>query len=127
MNIMISGYGEIYKGEKAVELMERMVISGCQPNDVTCINIIAACVKSGDIKFGVKDGASRMGKQVHAAALKEALDSDMYVGSGLITLYSRSGKVDVAKSIFNGLLAVDIVCWDSIIAGLSLNSLEKEL
>ncbi|XP_021760914.1 pentatricopeptide repeat-containing protein At4g20770-like [Chenopodium quinoa] len=182
-NIMIAGYGEIYKCEKAVELMERMVFSGCQPDEVTCINMIAASVKSGNVEVGrqvfdklvrpslsswnamlsgysqvekhdeaimlfremqfrnVKPDCTTLatvlascaemaflecGKQVHAVTLKATLNDDVYVGSGLITLYSRSGKVDIAKSIFHGLPAVDIVCWNSIIAGFSLNSLEKE-
>lgn len=182
-NIMIAGYGEVYKSEKAIELMERMVISGCQPDEVTFINMIAACVKSGDVKVGrhvfdklvcpslsswnamlsgyaqaekhveaivlfremqfrnLKPDSTTIavvlascaellllecGKQIHAVTLKATLNSDVYVGSGLITLYSRTGKMDIAKSIFHGLPAVDIVCWNSIIAGFSINSLEKE-
>ncbi|XP_056693781.1 pentatricopeptide repeat-containing protein At4g20770 [Spinacia oleracea] len=182
-NIMIAGYGEIYKCEKAMELMGRMVFSGCQPDEVTFINMIAASVKSGNVKVGrqvfdklvspsliswnamlsgysqvekhdeaimlfreiqfrnVKPDSTTLaivlascaemallecGKQVHAVTLKANLNSDVYVGSCLITLYSRSGEVDIAKSIFHGLPEVDIVCWNSVIAGFSHNSREKE-
>ncbi|CAO2813035.1 unnamed protein product [Amaranthus hypochondriacus] len=182
-NIMIAGYGEIYKCDKALELMEKMTFFGCQPDDVTFINVIASCVKTGYVEVGrqvfdklvfpslsswnamisgysqakkydeaislfkemhfknVKPDCTTLaivlascaeialldcGKQVHAIALKENLNVDVYVGSGLITLYSRSGKVDSAKSIFLELPAVDIVCWNSMIAGFALNSLEKQ-
>lgn len=182
-NIMIAGYGQMYRCDKAIELMERMELCGFHPDEVTFINILTTCIRSENVEVGqqvfdritcptlsswnamlsgysqignhdetivlfremqfrnvkpdkttlaillgscAETGLLECGKQIHAISLKAYLNSDRYVGSGLITLYSKSGKMDIAKSIFTRLPEVDIVCCNSIIAGFSLNSLEKE-
>ncbi|RYR40901.1 hypothetical protein Ahy_A09g046647 isoform B [Arachis hypogaea] len=51
-NVMIAGYGNKCNSEKAVEYLQRMQCCGYEPDDVTYINMLAACVKSGDVKTG---------------------------------------------------------------------------
>ncbi|KAK7308912.1 hypothetical protein RJT34_05243 [Clitoria ternatea] len=51
-NIMIAGYGNRCNSEKAAEYLQRMQCCGYEPDDVTYINMLAACVKSGDVKTG---------------------------------------------------------------------------
>ncbi|XP_074274535.1 pentatricopeptide repeat-containing protein At4g20770 [Silene latifolia] len=182
-NIMIAGYGRISKCDKAMETMEKMMSSGYQPDEVTLINMMASCAKSGDLRLGrrlfdtmanptisswnamisgysqiekneeaimlfrkmqlqnvkpdsttlaivltscIEMGFLEGGNQVHAVSLKATVNNDIYVGSSLITLYSKSGKMDIAKYIFDQLPLVDIVCWNAILAGFSANSREKE-
>ncbi|KAK9682147.1 hypothetical protein RND81_10G053600 [Saponaria officinalis] len=182
-NIMIAGYGKIGECDKAMELMEKMTSSGYEPDEVTFINMIASCVKSGDVRVGrqvfdtmacrslsswnalisgysqtkmhdeaitlfktmqfqnVKPDSTTLaivltscaemeflegGKQVHAVSIKSKINNNMYVGSGLMTLYSKSGKMGTAKFIFDRLTSLDIVCWNSILAGFSANSRETE-
>ncbi|XVF30411.1 hypothetical protein REPUB_Repub16aG0054900 [Reevesia pubescens] len=182
-NIMIAGYGQKGKSEKAVECFQRMQCCGFEPDEVTYINMLAACVKCGDVETAhrmfdsmscpsviswnaiisgyyqnenhreaielfremqfqsVKPDRTTVaiilgscagmdflegGKQVHAALQKAALHTDNYVASGLICMYSKCGKIKMAEHIFSFLPELDIVCWNSMIAGLTLNSLDKE-
>ncbi|GAB4860152.1 hypothetical protein Ancab_011630 [Ancistrocladus abbreviatus] len=182
-NIMIAGYGQNYQIEKALELVERMEFSGFEPDKVTFINMLSACIKAGDIALArqvfdkmacpslsswnaILSGYSQIenhreaimlfremqfrnikpdrstlaiilcscagmglldsGKQVHAVSLKSAFHGDMYVGSGLITLYSKNGRMDKAMVVFDKLPELDIVCWNSMIAGFSSHSMDKE-
>ncbi|XP_022718533.1 pentatricopeptide repeat-containing protein At4g20770 [Durio zibethinus] len=182
-NIMIAGYGQKGKSEKAVEVLQRMQYCGFEPDEVTYINMLAACVKCGDVEAArqmfdsmscpsviswnaiisvysqtenhkeaielfremqsqtVKPDRTTVaiilgscagmdfldgGKQVHAASIKAALHTDSYVASGLIGMYSKCGKINMAKCIFSYAPELDIVCWNSMIAGLTLNSLDKE-
>ncbi|GMH07406.1 hypothetical protein Nepgr_009246 [Nepenthes gracilis] len=182
-NIMIAGYGQNYQIGEAIEFMQRMECSGVAPDEVTFINMLSACVKTGSIEVGhqvfdkmpcpslsswnaILSGYSQIeshketitlfremqcrnvnpdrttlaiilgscagmellgcGKQVHAVSLKFSFHNDMYVGSGLITMYSKGGKMDKAMLVFNRLPELDIACWNSIMTGFSVNSLCKE-
>ncbi|CAN1220537.1 Pentatricopeptide repeat-containing protein At4g20770 [Linum perenne] len=71
-------------------------------------------------------GVLEAAKQVHAAWRKAAFHNDLYVASGLIAVYSKCRKLEIAQCIFDNLPQLDIVCWNSIIAGYSINSLDKE-
>lgn len=182
-NVMITGYGLIYQSQKALEYLQRMQSCGFEPDEVTYINLLSACVKSGDIKSGrqmfdniscpnviswnailsgylqnedykeviqlfremqfrgvqpdrttlaialsssAAMGILEAGKEIHAASHKAAFDTDIYVASGLIGMYSKSGKIEMAKHIFHNMQELDVVCWNSMIVGLSLNSQDKE-
>ncbi|KAL1340423.1 hypothetical protein AAHE18_09G012900 [Arachis hypogaea] len=173
-NVMIAGYGNKCNSEKAVEYLQRMQCCGYEPDDVTYINMLAACVKSGDVKTGrdifdsmpcpslsswnailsaysqnadheealkmfrkmqfqyqlpdrttlavflsssAELGLLEAGKQVHAASQKFGFYEDEYVSSGLINVYSKCGKMECSKNVFNKLPKVDVVCWNSMIAG----------
>lgn len=182
-NVMITGYGLIYQSQKALEYLQRMQSCGFEPDEVTYINLLVACVKSGDIKSGrqmfdniscpnviswnailsgyfqnedykeviqlfremqfrgvqpdrttlaialsssATMGILEAGKEIHAASHKAAFDTDIYVASGLIGMYSKCGKTEMAKHIFHNMQELDVVCWNSMIVGLSLNSQDKE-
>ncbi|EEF28615.1 pentatricopeptide repeat-containing protein, putative [Ricinus communis] len=182
-NVMIAGYGQKCKSGKAIEYLQRMQSCGFEPDEVTYINMLTACVRSGDIEIGrqifdcmacpgvsswngmlsgyfqienhneaiklfremqfqnVKPDRTTLaiilsscagmelleaGKQVHAISQKAAFHEDIYVASGLIGMYSKCGKMDIADCIFKKISKQDTVCWNSMIAGLSLNSLDNE-
>lgn len=182
-NIMIAGYGQICETQKALEYLQRMRSCCFEPDEVTYIHMLAACVKSGDIKSGrqmfdniscpnvsswnailsgyfqsgdhkeaiklfremqfqhvppdrttlavalsscAAMGLLQAGKEIHAASQKAAFQTDVYVASGLLGMYSKCGQTEMAKHIFHNMLELDIVCWNSMIAGLSLNSQDKE-
>ncbi|KAL0442386.1 UNVERIFIED_CONTAM: Pentatricopeptide repeat-containing protein [Sesamum latifolium] len=182
-NVMIAGYGKQYHKERAMECMERMRSCGFEPDEITYVNMLAACLKSGDVEAGLKIfnsmslpsltswnailsgysqneyhqeavmlfremqfrkvrpdrttfaivlsccavmGLLEGGKQIHAALLKAEFFTDLYVTSGLIGVYSKCGNIEAAKHIFNMVPQHDIVCWNSMLAGFSLNSLDKD-
>ncbi|KAF8028829.1 hypothetical protein BT93_E1480 [Corymbia citriodora subsp. variegata] len=182
-NLMIAGYGNKFESDKAIRYMQRMQCCGFQPNEVTFINALVACVNSGNVEMasqvfagmlfptvsswnvmlsgyfqsgkhleaielfqkmqflGVRPNRTSLatilsscavlevlefGRQVHAASLKFAGNADIYVASGLITMYSNCGKIELAKLILHKLPKLDIVCWNSMMAGLVLNSLDIE-
>ncbi|CAH9103754.1 unnamed protein product [Cuscuta europaea] len=51
-NIMIGGFGQNYEIKKAMDYMENMHSCGFEPDEVTYINMLAGCVKSGDVQAG---------------------------------------------------------------------------
>ncbi|CAJ1927038.1 unnamed protein product [Sphenostylis stenocarpa] len=182
-NIMIAGYGSRCNSEKAAEYLQRMQCDGYEPDDVTHINMLTACVKSGDVRTGrqifdcipcpnltswnailsgynqnadhkealelfrkmqfqcqhpdrttlaiilsscAELGLLESGKEVHAASQKFGFYDDVYVASSLINVYSKCGKMELSKHVFSKLPELDIVCWNSMIAGFSINALEQD-
>ncbi|KAL2347287.1 hypothetical protein Fmac_001287 [Flemingia macrophylla] len=182
-NIMIAGYGNRCHSEKAAEYLQRMKCDGYEPDDVTYINMLAACVKSGDVRTGrhifdcmpmpsltswnailsgynqsgdhweavelfrkmqfqcqhpdrttlaiilsscAELGLLEAGKEVHAVSQKLGFYDDVYVASSLVNVYSKCGKMELSKHVFSKLPELDIVCWNSMLAGFSTNALEQD-
>ncbi|KAL3512853.1 hypothetical protein ACH5RR_025570 [Cinchona calisaya] len=182
-NIMIGGYGQNNEKGRAMQYMEWMQSSGFEPDDVTYINLLVACVKCGDVgsahrifdimtyqslsswnailsgcaQNGYHREAVKLfremqlqevqldrttlaiilsscaalgylegGRQVHAFSMKPAFHTDTYVASGLIGMYFKCRRMVDAKHVFTGVHQLDTVCWNSMLAGLSFNSMDGE-
>ncbi|KAF5200363.1 Pentatricopeptide repeat-containing protein [Thalictrum thalictroides] len=51
-NVLIAGYGQEGQSGKALELLQRMQSHGFEPDEVTYVSMLGACVNSGDIETG---------------------------------------------------------------------------
>ncbi|THG01269.1 hypothetical protein TEA_028187 [Camellia sinensis var. sinensis] len=64
--------------------------------------------------------ARDFGIQVHCLVIKHGLDdSSVFVQTGLIDFYAKTGNVGDAEKIFNGILVKDPVCYNCLISGYS--------
>lgn len=57
------------------------------------------------------------GKQIHAQIYKSNLQSDEFIGSTLVELYSLLGSTEDGMKCFNLIPRLDIVSWTSMISG----------
>ncbi|PRQ29828.1 putative tetratricopeptide-like helical domain-containing protein [Rosa chinensis] len=94
-----------------------MQFRGVQPDRTTLAIALSSSAAMGILEAG---------EEIHAASHKAAFDTDIYVASALIGMYSKCGKTEMAKHIFHNMQELDVVCWNSMIAGLSLNSQDEE-
>ncbi|GJN37017.1 hypothetical protein PR202_gb25935 [Eleusine coracana subsp. coracana] len=62
-----------------------------------------------------------LGKGMHADSLKLCLGRDKFVGSALVGLYSKLGRMDDSQKAFEEILDKDIVAYTSMITGYSEN------
>ncbi|KAJ6403257.1 hypothetical protein OIU84_015216 [Salix udensis] len=85
-------------------------IEGVRPNMFTYSSVLRAC-----------DGLFNL-RQLHCCIIKIGLDSDVFVRSALIDVYSRWGQLENALRVFDEMVTGDLVVWSSIIAGLAQNS-----
>ncbi|KAJ8755656.1 hypothetical protein K2173_022251 [Erythroxylum novogranatense] len=113
---LISGYAQYGKAYECFHLFSSMLVH-CRPNEFALASVLACC----DYEHG---------KQVHAYALKMALDTSIYVGNALITMYSKNRNLaindscrDEAWSVFQALEFRNIVSWNSMIAGFQQRNL----
>nr|CAB3463519.1 unnamed protein product [Digitaria exilis] len=72
----------------------------------------------------------RLGRAVHARLLRTGthLETDTVVANSLLTLYSKCGAVDAARSVFDGMPPGlrDLVSWTAMASCLARNGVEDE-
>ncbi|KAJ9543267.1 hypothetical protein OSB04_022974 [Centaurea solstitialis] len=117
-NALLSGYSQIGKHKEAIRLFRDMQFCNVKGDRTTFAVIFSLCASLGLMKGG---------RQVHAVSIKALVDDDIYVASGLIGMYSKCNRIQLAKFVFDRIKREqDIVCWNSMMAGLSLNNLDNE-
>ncbi|CAN1167093.1 Pentatricopeptide repeat-containing protein At3g46790, chloroplastic [Linum perenne] len=104
---MIACYAKNEMGFEALELFREMVVR-IGPNSVTMVSVLQAC---GAL------GALEQGKMIHGYIVRNGLDSILPVVSGLVTMYTRCGKLEVAKLVFDKMCRRDVVSWNALISG----------
>ncbi|CAN6168633.1 unnamed protein product [Urochloa humidicola] len=111
-NAMISGYVQSGMVREAFELFRRMVLGRVPLDEFTFTSVLSACANAG---FFV------LGKSVHGQIIRLQPDfvpeAALPVNNALVTLYSKGGKIDVAKRIFNSMRSKDVISWNTILSG----------
>lgn len=111
-NAMISGYVHWGLFSEALEMFRRMNSIGIPLDEFTYTSVLSACANAGLFNHG---------KSVHAHIIRSGPDfnpeSALPVENVLVTLYSKCGKIDVAKRIFDGVTRKDPVSWNAILTG----------
>ncbi|XP_008787226.2 pentatricopeptide repeat-containing protein At1g25360-like [Phoenix dactylifera] len=111
-NAMISGYVHCGLFLEALEMFRKMKSIGIPLDEFTYTSVLSACESAGLFNHG---------KAVHAHIIRSGSDlnpvSALPVENVLVTLYSKCGKIDVAKRIFDDIERKDPVSWNSILTG----------
>ncbi|KAF5956398.1 hypothetical protein HYC85_003623, partial [Camellia sinensis] len=89
---LVFGYVQNGFFEKGLGIFSEMIALGTQPNAITLVSILPACV---GLEF------LNLGKLVHGCAVKLGVYSDISLINTLITLYGEYGIVDTARSLFD--------------------------
>lgn len=106
---MVSMYTKHGKNEEALKVFSAFHRSSDgRPNEYTLPSVIRACTQFG----GVDQGA-----QVHSFVVKTGFDQEVFVGTSLIDFYAKSGDIEEARLIFDGLEVKSAVTWTIVIAG----------
>ena len=111
-NCMIVAYGQHREGSKALSLFQEMVRRGFEIDMFTLASVLTAFTTVKDVRGGA---------QFHAQLIKCSFERNSHVGSGLIDLYSKSGEILDAKKVFEEVDETDLVLWNTMISGYSLN------
>ncbi|XP_042503669.1 pentatricopeptide repeat-containing protein At3g57430, chloroplastic [Macadamia integrifolia] len=106
-NAMIAGYAEHMLDEEALRLfIEMEVVYGLCPNPTTMASVLPACVRC--VAFSHKEG-------MHGYVVKRGFERDRYVQNALMDMYSRMGKLDVSRKMFESMEVKDLVSWNTMI------------
>ncbi|KAK7330142.1 hypothetical protein VNO77_24328 [Canavalia gladiata] len=107
-NTLIRAHSSTSSPLSSLHLFSRMLHSGLQPNSHTFPFLFKSCANAG---------ATFEGKQLHALALKLALNSHPHVHSSLINMYSRVGELDYARLVFDKSTLRDAVSFTALLTG----------
>ncbi|KAI0503445.1 hypothetical protein KFK09_014379 [Dendrobium nobile] len=110
-NALIVGYlhnGLFHKAISAFRELLQLADSTMKPDQVTLSGSLTASANSGELNFGL--GA-------HSLTIKTVPDSLAYVNNSLINMYSKCGRVNDARKVFDQIGERDVVSWNIMMAG----------
>lgn len=118
-NLMLASYVQQGQAESALVLHAQMVEQRLSPNDRTFVSLIQACGILAD-----KDDADQVtkleylkkGREIHDDARRRGFDDDVFVGSALVSMYSKCGSIADARNVFDGLSRKNVVSWTAMLA-----------
>ncbi|TVU50931.1 hypothetical protein EJB05_02329, partial [Eragrostis curvula] len=116
-NTMISGYTRNGDDVQALKLFSMMHQEGTRMSEFTLSSTLCACAA----KYAITECT-----QLHAIAVKLALDSNSFVGTAVLDVYAKCNMIKDARIVFEKMSEKTAVTWSSLIAGLVQNGLHDE-
>ncbi|GAB2212970.1 hypothetical protein Drorol1_Dr00020978 [Drosera rotundifolia] len=105
-NAMISGNVQNGMFEEAIGVFLQMLKESLTPDAVTIASIVPACSQIGGITLG---------KQLHGFSIRCSFDGSVFVASGLIDMYSKSGAILSAENVFSRIPDKNHVAYNNMI------------
>ncbi|XP_048329913.2 pentatricopeptide repeat-containing protein At1g74600, chloroplastic [Ziziphus jujuba] len=109
---LASGYAQNGYIEEAVLLFHHMLMA-----DLAIDSFIVSSIL-GSIALLNK---TSIGTQLHAHIIKMGLDSDVSVGSSLVTMFSKSGSIEDCCKVFDQIEEPDLIGWTAMIVSYAKN------
>ncbi|KAI3900109.1 hypothetical protein MKW98_001009 [Papaver atlanticum] len=106
-NAFLSGFHEGDACSQAPMIFNRMVMEGFKPNEYTFISTLRSCSSLSDMSFG---------QQIHGQIVKNNLQTDDFVGTSLVDMYSKCGCLESAHKVFKRMKERDLFTWTTVIS-----------
>ncbi|GLU12950.1 hypothetical protein SLE2022_296030 [Rubroshorea leprosula] len=116
-NAIISGCIQNGFAIDALLISREMYSSGVYPDSTTLVSILAACSHLAALDQGTCG---------HCYSVVHDFIADTSICNALINMYSKCGKVDIARKVFDRMQRRDVVSWNAIIAGYGIHGLGTE-
>lgn len=111
-NSIIGGYVKSGFFQEAIGVFREMLGTKIEPDGFTFSSIITACSRLGAIHHG---------KWVHDLMIEKKIKLNFILSSALVDMYSRCGRIETAKSIFDSAQRTDVSIWNAMINGLAMH------
>ncbi|XP_002976079.2 pentatricopeptide repeat-containing protein At4g21300 [Selaginella moellendorffii] len=100
-NSMIAAYAQ---NGHAVEAMETYKVMDVEPDEVTFVNVLGAC-------WSVDQA-----KKLHEKIVLLGFETDVVVGTALVTIYGKFGLVQEAEDVFERIREKNLICWTAMLS-----------
>ena len=115
---LISGYVNANDSSEALLLFKNMrVESGLRIDPFILSLAHKACGLNSDVNYG---------ELLHGYAVKTGLVNSVFVGSALLDMYTKNGKIFEGRRVFHEMPMRNVVSWTAIITGLVRAGYNKE-
>ncbi|KAK1588514.1 hypothetical protein Q3G72_024232 [Acer saccharum] len=91
--------------------------SGCPSDGFTFPSVIKACSLLGDF---------RIGRVIHCVVFRTGFEKNVVIQTALVGFYAKNGEMGSARKLIDRIPHPDLVSWNALIAGYSLNGLDQE-
>lgn len=117
-NTLLKSLSRDKQWEQVLRHLGQMFRDEEKPDNFTLPVVLKACVELREVKYG---------EMIHGLVKKDAtVGSDLYVGSALIDMYAKCGRMTDALKVFDELEKPDIVTWSSMVSGFEKNGFPFE-
>ncbi|CAA6666300.1 unnamed protein product [Spirodela intermedia] len=103
-NLLISGYLQDGEVDKVLRTCRRMVMEDLRFDSVTLSSILSACAGTENLKLGIEG---------HGYCIRNGLDTDSTVASGIIDVYAKCRKIELARQVFDMAANRDLIMWNT--------------
>uniref|UniRef100_A0A803PT13 Pentatricopeptide repeat-containing protein n=1 Tax=Cannabis sativa TaxID=3483 RepID=A0A803PT13_CANSA len=116
-NSLISGCVQSGKATDAFEVFCQMKMHGHGPDAITIATLLSGCGQLGHLQFG---------ERLHNYVLRNNIEVESFVGTALIDMYTKCGKIERSENVFKSIKDPCLVTWNSMISGYSLYGFEHK-
>lgn len=114
---MLSAYSQRGFVSEALDLFMVMSKSDTKPNEFTFATVLTSCVGLSGVLLG---------QQIHCLIIKRNFEVNIFVGSSLLDMYAKGGRIHEARKVFEGLPERDVVSCTAIISGYAQLGLDED-
>ncbi|KAF4355099.1 hypothetical protein G4B88_004311 [Cannabis sativa] len=111
-NAIMSAHVQTQNTKKAIKFFFNLLNLGLEPDNLTILSLISACVHLNGLKLA---------NSITAYTISKGFDKEVTITNALIDLYARSGNISMARKLFNRLKGKDDVSWSVMINGYGLH------
>lgn len=105
-NAMITACSQNGYGEEALHLFQQMQANNFMPDKFTCASVLDACANLA---------ALTKGSEIHLQVVNGEFESDIYVWTALINMYSKCGSLNHARTVFGQMPQRNVSSWNAMI------------
>ncbi|KAJ9190009.1 hypothetical protein P3X46_001246 [Hevea brasiliensis] len=108
-NSLITCYEQNGPAREALEVFERMLERGFEPDEITLASVVSACASLAAIKQGL---------EIHACVVKcDKLRDDLILCNALVDMYAKCCRINEARCVFDRMPFRNVVSETSMVSG----------
>ncbi|KAK4375493.1 hypothetical protein RND71_006170 [Anisodus tanguticus] len=109
-----TGYVKNGMYKEALSVFRKMLRSNVEPDGYTFASIITVCARLGAVDHA---------KWVHHLMTEKRIELNYILSSALIDMYSKCGRIEIARGIFDSVEHTNVSVWNAMINGLAVHGL----
>ena len=107
-NSIIAGYALHGYSEEALRMFHEMRDSGVEMDHFTFSMVIRICTRLASLEHA---------KQAHASLVRHGFGLDIVANTALVDFYSKWGRMEDARHVFDKMPQKNVISWNALIAG----------
>lgn len=114
---LIAGLVSNDQADEALGEFKQMELAGVEPNEVTMVNVLAACAQMRDLETGrwAHSHLRRIGIDPIPSNPNQNCRPNVILATAILDMYARCGNLKVARELFDAMPQKNIVSWNTMI------------